>query len=127
MISDHVTNMALRIPAVIAAGVQVLAYSGDLDYICNWMGGQAWTKNMDWPGKESFNAATATDWMVKTEKAGTFWNYKNFTFLRFFGAGHQVPQDKPMQALAMLEQFINGQLPPPAPSTEEEDFALLQE
>ena len=28
-----------------------LVYSGDQDFICNYLGGQAWTLNMDWSGK----------------------------------------------------------------------------
>ena len=28
-----------------------LVYSGDQDFICNYVGGQAWTLNMDWSGK----------------------------------------------------------------------------
>mmetsp|Transcript_38133 Transcript_38133/g.50050 ORF Transcript_38133/g.50050 Transcript_38133/m.50050 type:complete len:156 (+) Transcript_38133:744-1211(+) len=32
------------------AGVPVLIYSGDMDYICNWMGGFAWTNALVWDG-----------------------------------------------------------------------------
>jgi cathepsin A (carboxypeptidase C) len=103
MAGDHVTNMALRIPAVLKAGVNVLVYSGALDYICNWMGGNAWTQALEWDGKAKFNAAKNTTWTVNGENAGSYLQYENFAFLKVDGAGHQVPQDRPVQAQAMLD------------------------
>ena len=32
------------------------------------------------------------------------------TFMRIFGAGHMVPMDQPETALAMLNDFISGEL-----------------
>jgi len=88
MDADHVTNMALRIPDVLAAGVRVLVYSGDLDYICNWKGGFAWTHGLEWPGKAGFVAAKNTDWKVDGTVSGVYNFYNNLTFLRFYEAGH---------------------------------------
>ena len=42
---------------------------------------------------------------VTTYNAGTH----NFTFLTVHGAGHLVPQHKPVQALAMLKRFLANQ------------------
>lgn len=101
MAGDHVTNMALKIPTVLNSGVRVLVYSGDLDYICNWRGGQAWTHkglgqsdtNPLWAGAKPFAAAPDLTWKVDGNTAGTYNYYDNLTFLRFHDAGHQVPQD----------------------------------
>lgn len=32
--------------------LEVLVYSGDKDWICNWRGGEAWTSATKWSGKE---------------------------------------------------------------------------
>ena len=44
------------------AGIPVLIYAGDVDFICNYLGNQAWSKELPWSGKDGFNAATPTDW-----------------------------------------------------------------
>lgn len=93
---DHVLNTAPDLVDVLAAdssGIDVLIYSGALDYICNWMGGRDWALDLEWPGKDQFNAAKNTTWTVDSETAGSYLNHDNFTFLKFNDAGHQVPQD----------------------------------
>ena len=37
------------IPDQLAGGIRVLFYAGDQDYICNWLGNDAWIKALDWP------------------------------------------------------------------------------
>ena len=32
------------IPDQLEANISVLIYAGDQDYICNWLGNQAWTQ-----------------------------------------------------------------------------------
>lgn len=52
---DWITNLAERLTIVLEAGVEVLAYSGDKDFICNWRGGESWTHEVEWHGKSEFN------------------------------------------------------------------------
>ena len=42
MMGDWMNNLEEGIPHVLAAGVRVLIYAGDKDYICNWRGNQRW-------------------------------------------------------------------------------------
>jgi len=39
---DHYESFAYDIPTMLAAGVNVTAYSGKYDLICNYYGGRAW-------------------------------------------------------------------------------------
>jgi carboxypeptidase C (cathepsin A) len=36
--------------------IEVLVYSGDKDWICNWRGGESWTQATKWAHKKEFNA-----------------------------------------------------------------------
>merc|ERR1712194_447811 len=61
---DYMVNFHEKIPPMLADGIKVLVYAGDVDYICNWLGNKAWTLKLDWQGKAAFNAADDADYMV---------------------------------------------------------------
>jgi len=49
MLGDWMTNLGPKVSDIANKGdVDILVYSGDKDFICNWRGGEAWTLNMDW-------------------------------------------------------------------------------
>jgi cathepsin A (carboxypeptidase C) len=69
--------------------IPVLIYAGDADFICNWLGNQAWTEALEWPGQKDFNKASIKDIKLDNgDKYGKIKNSGNFTFLQIFGAGH---------------------------------------
>ena len=103
---DWMQSFQDKLPDQLASGIRVLVYAGDQDYICNWLGNQAWTREMKWPGKAAFGAAEVTEWKVHGQPAGTIQTASNFTFLRVYDAGHMVPRDQPVNALAMVKSFI---------------------
>eukprot|EP00494_Astrolonche_serrata_P005016 UN05031 len=41
---DWMKNYQTMIPDQLNSGIRVLMYAGDQDYICNWLGNQAWVK-----------------------------------------------------------------------------------
>ncbi|KAI9344316.1 Alpha/Beta hydrolase protein [Obelidium mucronatum] len=81
------------VPGIIDEGVHVLVYAGDADFICNYMGNRAWTLELEWSGKDGFNAAPELDWVSKAtgKKAGLFRTFDKLTYLTVYEAGHMVP------------------------------------
>ena len=61
---DWMQSFETSLPDMLADGIPILIYTGDQDYICNWLGNQAWARAMDWPHKAEFNAAEVQDWQV---------------------------------------------------------------
>jgi cathepsin A (carboxypeptidase C) len=112
LMGDWTTNMGLKIPAVLAAGKKVLVYSGDYDYICNWRGGEAWTKVVEWEHQEDFNTKAYDEWSVAGKPAGQVRQHENLAFLRVYHAGHMVPLDQAENALAMFKAFITEEIKP---------------
>ena len=88
---DWMHNFQNQIPDQLADGIRVLMYAGDQDYICNWLGNQAWTKALKWPGQKSFNAASLSNFTVDGESAGSLRSAQGFSFLQVFEAGHVSP------------------------------------
>mmetsp|Transcript_2139 Transcript_2139/g.5280 ORF Transcript_2139/g.5280 Transcript_2139/m.5280 type:complete len:170 (-) Transcript_2139:384-893(-) len=109
---DWMQSYQQLLPPQLAAGIRVLVYAGDQDYICNWLGNQAWTRAMAWEHKADFNAAPVTKWHAFKggAPAGEKRSAHGFTFLRVYEAGHMVPRDQPAVALAMLNAFLDDTL-----------------
>jgi len=103
------------IPDQLAAGIRVLIYAGDRDYICNWLGNQAWAQQLTWPHHDAFANATIGNWTAPGATdggaIGTLQSSNGFSFLRVYDAGHMVPRDQPANALAMLNAFIHDKIP----------------
>ncbi|AQZ13501.1 PRC1 (YMR297W) [Zygosaccharomyces parabailii] len=90
--------------------VPVLIYAGDKDFICNWLGNQAWTNVLPWKGSEEFAASPIRPWKASLsgEKAGEVKSSGNLTYLRVYGGGHMVPYDQPENALSMLNEWVHS-------------------
>mmetsp|Transcript_2469 Transcript_2469/g.6230 ORF Transcript_2469/g.6230 Transcript_2469/m.6230 type:complete len:203 (-) Transcript_2469:69-677(-) len=107
LISDFMKNYQQRIPELLEAGIEVLIYAGDQDYICNWLGNKAWTLALDWSGRQAFNQAEDEPFMVDGKEVGKLRSANGFSFMQVYQAGHMVPRDQPEAALGMLRKFTN--------------------
>ena len=86
----------LEVPKILDRGIPILIYAGDADYICkylalssemltySWMGNQAWTDALEWPGAKRFRDAHMRDFMVKSngQVAGQYKSAEGLTFMR---------------------------------------------
>jgi cathepsin A (carboxypeptidase C) len=108
LIGDWIVNLGPKVADLLHEGLDVLVYSGDKDFICNWRGGEAWTNALNWEGKAEYATQDYHDWNVDEKAAGSLKTYKNLKFLRVFDAGHMVPMNQPAVALKMLQDMISG-------------------
>lgn len=107
-LEDFVKSFHKRLVPLIEAGVPVLIYAGDQDYICNWIGVKSWTLALEWSGQKKFNAAQDLPYKLPSGKdIGLRRSAGSFTFLQVFEAGHMVPMDQPEAALFMINDFIH--------------------
>jgi len=112
MEGDWMTNCEVYIPPMLAAGYQVLVYSGQEDFICNWYGGAMWSSQMVWPGQQGFNSQSYQNWNNHAgQVSGIYKSNMNFTFLGVAAAGHMVPMDQPSNALDMISTWMTGAFP----------------
>lgn len=96
-----------NVEALLDANVKVLVYTGANDYICNWVGGQAWTKAAEWKFQGPFGKKAYEQWNgSEGEVGGLLRNYENFSFLIFNGGGHMVQERQPANGVKMMEDFI---------------------
>jgi len=105
---DVIKSFRYEIPSLLANNIRVVIYNGDLDLICNWIGGKMWVESMNWPGRSVFSQVPLTTWNVNGVAAGETKSAKGLTFVRVYQAGHMVPHDQPKNALALLNNIISG-------------------
>ena len=75
---------------LLARGVKILIYAGTHDFICNWLGNERWTLDLDWPGRSEFSSIPLQEWFVDGSPAGKTRTYGNFSFATIYAAGHLV-------------------------------------
>jgi len=102
LLGDWVVSMSTKVTSILSHGVDVLVYSGDKDFICNWRGGEAWTNAVEWPNQAQFQETPYAKWSIDGVDVGELKRVENLKFLRIYEAGHMVPFDQPKVALRML-------------------------
>jgi len=108
LLGDWIVNLDVHIPNLLNSGINVLVYSGELDFICNWIGGNNWTSALVWNGQSAFNQQNFVNWTMDGKVVGSVKSHQDFTFLKVSNAGHMVPLDQPVVALEMLRKFFSG-------------------
>jgi len=91
--------------------IPVLIYAGDADYICNWLGNQAWAEALEWPGQKAYNKEKMAD-LILTDSDKKIGEYKasgNFSFMRLHAGGHMVPYDQPESSLDFFNRWLSGE------------------
>lgn len=107
--TDWQSNFDYMIPVLLDAGVRVMIYAGDMDFICNFVGNLNWVKSLAWPGQQEFITAPENEFKVGERWAGTERRAGLLSFVRIYAAGHMVPMDQPEVSLYMVHRFLRGE------------------
>ena len=103
---DWMKDFSHYVADLLNAGFPALIYAGDVDFICNYLGNEAWTKDLEWDHKAEFNDAGSHDW---NSGAGMARTSNGLTFLQVVDGGHMVPADQPEVSLEMLKVYLGGE------------------
>lgn len=115
--ADQMKRYVGVLPSLLAAGVRVLIYAGDMDFICNWLGNKHWMMQLEWAHCGDFVAAPDEPFHVSGVEAGRVRSSHGLSFMQIYRAGHMVPHDQPEAALAMINAFLADELEPAAPAS----------
>ncbi|RFU25812.1 hypothetical protein B7463_g10526, partial [Scytalidium lignicola] len=88
--------------------VRVVLYYGDADFICNWFGGEAVSLAVNYTHAEEFRAAGYAPFLINGTEYGAVRERGNFSFVRVYESGHQVPYFQPLAAQVLFERSLNG-------------------
>ncbi|CAD6238584.1 unnamed protein product [Miscanthus lutarioriparius] len=92
---------------LVKTGLRVWVYSGDMDGRVPIIGSRYWVEALGLPVKSQWQP-----WYLNSQVTGRFVEYEGLTLLTIRGGGHDVPQDKPAEALVLISSFLSDrQLP----------------
>ncbi|KAH8102234.1 serine carboxypeptidase [Cristinia sonorae] len=112
---DWMTNSRPFLETVVNAGVRTIIYDGDADYILNFNGVEAMVDAMQTQFSDEFKQQSFANFTVRGQATGIFKNAGTFSYVRIFGAGHEVPAYKHASlgtgeaALQMFSQIMSGE------------------
>ncbi|CRG90755.1 hypothetical protein PISL3812_07800 [Talaromyces islandicus] len=106
---DNPRSFLSELSSVVQSGIQVLVWAGDADWICNYIGVQRVADAVEFDGSSQFSNATLKPYTVNGTKKGEYKNVDNFSYLRVYGAGHEVPYYQPAVALQVFKQTMQQQ------------------
>lgn len=92
----HIEDIAY----LLERGVKVTLGYGDRDFACNWIGGEALSLAVDYEDSEQFRSAGYANIVVnETFNVGLVRQHGNFSYLRVYQAGHEIPSYQPEGAM----------------------------
>lgn len=106
---DNSRSFLTQLSDVVNKGITTVIWAGDADFICNWFGNQAAAEAVTYSGQNAFKAKALAPYNVGGKQGGTFKTEGKLSFLRVFGAGHEVPFYTPEVALQVFKQTMQGQ------------------
>ncbi|KAF8500344.1 alpha/beta-hydrolase [Russula emetica] len=111
---DWIRSSRPNLEAVINADVRTVIYDGDADYIVNYMGVEAMVASLTTKLSAEFASQNFATYTVNGKPTGLYKNAGTFSYLRVFGAGHEVPAylwrgvPRGAAALQMFTQIMSG-------------------
>jgi len=90
---DEYRPTQLYVAALLERKIKILIYAGTNDWICNHVGNEAWTLDLEWSGHDEFSTQALREWKVDGKTAGSTRSAQGLTFATINDAGHAVRSD----------------------------------
>ncbi|KAK4223800.1 Alpha/Beta hydrolase protein [Podospora fimiseda] len=87
---DQARSFLGELGEVVQAGVRVLLWAGDADWICNWMGNLKVAEGVEFEGREMFLREEVGLFTVGGKVYGEFKGVDGLSWLRVYDSGHMV-------------------------------------
>ncbi|XP_065867738.1 serine carboxypeptidase-like 51 [Euphorbia lathyris] len=110
MAADFMKPRINEVDELLAKGVNVTVYNGQLDLICSTRGAEAWVEKLKWKGIQDFLKKKRSPLFCGQNRKtrGFIKSYQNLNFYWILGAGHFVPVDQPCTALRMVHAITQS-------------------
>ncbi|KAL4286525.1 hypothetical protein S245_065813 [Arachis hypogaea] len=104
---DIMKSVKFRVEGLLRSNaIRVLLYQGQYDLTAGPVQTEAWVNTMKWEGIVEYVNAERKIWKVNGELAGYVQQWKSLTNVVVLGGGHLLPADQPLNAKAMIEDWV---------------------
>ena len=107
-VDDLLSSMLPLYPKLIAAGLRIWIFSGDIDGIVPTSGSRAWVEGLRLKELEHWRPWLVKDGALGPQVGGYVTRYEGLTFATVRGAGHMVPYTQPLRAAHLFKAFIDS-------------------
>lgn len=111
MTGDFMKPRIIEVDELLAKGVNVTIYNGQLDVICSTKGVEAWINKLKWTDLQDYLRLDRTPLYCGNDDTGTKGfgrSHKNLHFFWILGAGHFVPAEQPCISLQMVGKITQS-------------------
>ncbi|XP_058004184.1 serine carboxypeptidase-like 51 isoform X2 [Hevea brasiliensis] len=107
---DFMKARIKEVDELLAKGINVTIYNGQLDLICATKGTEAWVEKLKWEGLQNFQSKDRIPLFCGKDRLvrGFTKSYKNLHFYWILGAGHFVPVDEPCITIKMISAITQS-------------------
>ncbi|KAJ4836715.1 hypothetical protein Tsubulata_031909 [Turnera subulata] len=105
MAGDFMKPRIQEVDELLAKGINLTIYNGQVDLICSTKGAEAWVNKLKWDGLQNFLDLDRTPLYCNNDETttkGFTSSYRNLYFYWILGAGHFVPVEQPCISLEMV-------------------------
>ncbi|KAK6942720.1 Peptidase S10, serine carboxypeptidase [Dillenia turbinata] len=105
MAGDFMRARVAEVDELLAKGISVTIYNGQIDLICATKGAEALLQKLKWRGVKKFLSLPNTPLYCDNDDSvtkGFVRSYENLSFFWILGAGHFVPVDQPCVSFLMV-------------------------
>ncbi|KAI0945691.1 hypothetical protein AcW1_001853 [Taiwanofungus camphoratus] len=112
---DMMRDSSPDLETVVDAGVRTVIYVGDADYLSNYIGMEAMMNKLQTQFSIEYATQQLSNWTVAGQSAGLYKNAGTLSYVRVFGAGHELPAyeygnlSRGEAALQIFRQVMNDE------------------
>jgi len=107
--ADGIRGNKSNVEYLLLRGKKVVLVYGDRDYRCNWLGAEAISKTVSFPGQEIFKQSGYAEVVVNSSYVGGVTRQaENLAFVRVFDAGHYPHASQPETVYRILERSLKN-------------------
>ena len=106
---QSVDSVAEQVRLMLAAGVKVLLYFGDLDLACTYISGRWFVDGLQLTPISGSSATSPRPWFFEDQLVADVQLYREgLAYVRVKNAGHEALRDRPAFARQMFQEFLNA-------------------